>query len=59
MGVSFFVVAGGYSQVCFLYEKEGAGFWVLGTGCLQRLLFHDSLCPSGHARYIKAYENKR
>ena len=28
-----------------LYEKEG-------TGCLQRLLFHDSSYPSGHGRYM-------
>ena len=36
-------------QPCiFLYEKEGTGFGVLGTGSLKRQLFHASLCPSGH-----------
>ena len=35
-------------SIIFLYEKEGTGFWVLGTGSLKRQLFHASLCPSGH-----------
>jgi len=42
----------------FLYEKEGTGFWVLGTGSLKRQLFHASLCPSGHGCYKKAPLNK-
>jgi len=44
-------------SIIFLYEKEGTGFWVLGTGSLKRQLFHASLCPSGHGCYMKLYRS--
>jgi len=48
-----FIMVTSSAHGLFLYEKEGTGFWVLGTGCLQRQLFHDSLCPAGHDRYLQ------
>jgi len=52
MRVSFFVVAGGYCHVG-LYEKAGAGFWVLGV----RTLYFFSFCCGKGPCHVRLYES--